>query len=135
MLRRLPTDVLYELYLAAAVLDPPIRKKYQNGSLWTTMPRRADSPREKLGPAWSSSRTRPSKHEETASLSTYRFWGDPPTLGWIRLTHVCQQWRTAGLSMSSLWGDVFPIFPLAAETILARSRGLPLSLDMDRLFH
>ncbi|KZV73449.1 hypothetical protein PENSPDRAFT_297873 [Peniophora sp. CONT] len=127
----LPTDVLFELFSTAAVLDPPIRKKHQIGGGWTTFPRRADSPRERLGPAWSRLSEGHRKHEETAKLSTYCLWDSPPTLGWIRLTHVCQQWRTVGLSMAQLWGEVFPVFPLAAETVMARSRGRPLSLDMD----
>ncbi|VDC06617.1 unnamed protein product [Peniophora sp. CBMAI 1063] len=129
--RRLPTDVIYEFFSAAAAIDPPIRNKHFSGSSRTTSPRRSNTPRECLGPDWSRLPSGPSEHEEYATLSTYRLWDVPPTLGWIRYTHVCKEWRNIGLSMPGLWGDIFPIFPFAAETVLARSREQPLSMDMD----
>ena len=60
---------------------------------------------------------------------------DPPftgrqNLGWIRVTHVCQQWRKVALDDSSLWAKIFSI-PKNTKWIsetLARARNVPLDV-------
>ncbi|VDB91996.1 unnamed protein product [Peniophora sp. CBMAI 1063] len=93
-----------------------------------------------MAPSWSVAGIERHTQEEThrpAMDSTARLIGDSGHLGWIRLIHVCSSWRSVGLSMASLWGYVFPIFPddHISETILALSRDQPLSLDMDLAAH
>ncbi|KAA1475935.1 hypothetical protein DENSPDRAFT_454542 [Dentipellis sp. KUC8613] len=49
-------------------------------------------------------------------------------LGWLQVTHVCHQWRTAALDHASLWSDILCDFgPRWAEKFLHRSRMAPIS--------
>ncbi|KZV68289.1 hypothetical protein PENSPDRAFT_736015 [Peniophora sp. CONT] len=56
-----------------------------------------------------------------------------PSLGWIKLTHICRRLRNIGIGyLPALWGRVVCVFPNAHawKTILARSRSAPLVLDI-----
>ncbi|KAI0040251.1 hypothetical protein FA95DRAFT_1472499, partial [Auriscalpium vulgare] len=49
-------------------------------------------------------------------------------LGWIAVTHVCASWRAIALGCPSLWTNLtFRLGMEWAETMLGRSRGLPLA--------
>ncbi|VDB83207.1 unnamed protein product [Peniophora sp. CBMAI 1063] len=50
--------------------------------------------------------------------------------GWMCLLHVCSYWRQTALGTPSLWCNVpcLDVHPDSIPTLLARSRGLPLSL-------
>ncbi|KZV63082.1 hypothetical protein PENSPDRAFT_758252 [Peniophora sp. CONT] len=50
--------------------------------------------------------------------------------GWMSLLHVCSFWRQTALGSPSLWCNLpcMDIHPDSVPTLLARSRGLPLSL-------
>ncbi|VDC06359.1 unnamed protein product [Peniophora sp. CBMAI 1063] len=52
-------------------------------------------------------------------------------LGWIRLTHVCQNWRAILLSMTDLWGRVAFTFTSrsAFPTLFVRAGGAPVDID------
>ncbi|KAI0318453.1 hypothetical protein OF83DRAFT_1171085 [Amylostereum chailletii] len=54
-----------------------------------------------------------------------------PTLGWIRLTHVCHRMRDALIESPILWARVVCSLPKAHEVLLRRTRSAPLSIVMD----
>ncbi len=44
------------------------------------------------------------------------------TIGWIKVTHVCHQWRTIALENPGLWSDIpFPLGIRWADEFLRRS--------------
>lgn len=43
------------------------------------------------------------------------------SLGWVRLGHVCRQWREVLYGMQALWGQILGRLPLGDEDILARA--------------
>ncbi|KZV63083.1 hypothetical protein PENSPDRAFT_758253 [Peniophora sp. CONT] len=53
--------------------------------------------------------------------------------GWMSLLHVCSFWRQTALGDSSLWCNILcmDVHPGSMPTLLARSRGLPLSLHIN----
>lgn len=55
-----------------------------------------------------------------------------PRLGWIRLTHVCHDWREVGLGLPLLWAAIVTTFPdpSIADELLARARGCPITIDL-----
>ncbi|KZV64052.1 hypothetical protein PENSPDRAFT_757524 [Peniophora sp. CONT] len=56
----------------------------------------------------------------------------PPSLGWITLTHVCREWRNAGLGMPLLWASIATTFldPSIANELFVRARGCPITVDI-----
>ncbi|KZV73452.1 hypothetical protein PENSPDRAFT_750194 [Peniophora sp. CONT] len=125
----LPADVLCELYFTAARSDPPVRKHAIRPYI---PPIQKNAAKEPLGPTWSqipAVGTRRNDYIRPTSAHT----AHEGSLGWILLTHVCSQWRSVGLSLSSLWGDVFSMFPKVASTLLSRARDAPLTFDMEFL--
>lgn len=67
----------------------------------------------------------------TNAISMY-----PTGLGWIRLTHVCQRWRTILLGLSALWGKVaFTFHSIQAfATLLERAQSAPVDITVIRGF-
>ncbi|KAA1467607.1 hypothetical protein DENSPDRAFT_926742 [Dentipellis sp. KUC8613] len=53
------------------------------------------------------------------------------SLGWIRVLHVCQQWRTIGLCHPILWENVCSL-PSAVNVFLHRSKPMPIILAYDQ---
>ncbi|VDB87397.1 unnamed protein product [Peniophora sp. CBMAI 1063] len=56
----------------------------------------------------------------------HRVWNDavqPGSLGWVRLAHVCRNWRNIICGMSGLWSSILGRLPLGEEVILQRARG------------
>ncbi|KAI0045737.1 hypothetical protein FA95DRAFT_92798 [Auriscalpium vulgare] len=54
-------------------------------------------------------------------------------LGWICVTHVCSSWRRIVLETPTLWWEISPrLGPTWMETILARSKGAPVDLMLQR---
>jgi len=51
-----------------------------------------------------------------------------PLLGWIRLSHVCREWRYLCLNTPSLWAHHFGALPKAAPTHLERAGKVPLDI-------
>ncbi|KZV63391.1 hypothetical protein PENSPDRAFT_757981 [Peniophora sp. CONT] len=53
--------------------------------------------------------------------------------GWMNLLHVCSSWRQTALGSPSLWCNIscMDVHPDSVPTLLARSRGLPLSLSIN----
>ncbi|KAA1478983.1 hypothetical protein DENSPDRAFT_750428, partial [Dentipellis sp. KUC8613] len=50
-------------------------------------------------------------------------------IGWLKVTHVCRQWREAALAHPALWSDI--IFTLGTkwrDEMLRRSRMAPLDV-------
>ncbi|KAI0781328.1 hypothetical protein BD413DRAFT_464317 [Trametes elegans] len=47
----------------------------------------------------------------------------------INATHVCRQWRNIALDSPFLWTRIVLKHPVAIETFLQRSRGLPIELE------
>ncbi|KZV63335.1 hypothetical protein PENSPDRAFT_212578 [Peniophora sp. CONT] len=63
---------------------------------------------------------------------------DPPrgpagggSLGWVKMTHVCQRWRVIGISLPQLWARIVCTFPPDAEAVLERAGDVPLIIDLD----
>ncbi|THH12687.1 hypothetical protein EW146_g7468 [Bondarzewia mesenterica] len=52
--------------------------------------------------------------------------GAPGSLGWIVLTHVCQNWRDIALDNPGLWANCVCALPAATAEMLARSRKAPI---------
>ncbi|KAI9453528.1 hypothetical protein BJY52DRAFT_834031 [Lactarius psammicola] len=52
-------------------------------------------------------------------------------LAWLRVTHVCRQWREIALDLPLLWShvDFTTVSPAGATEILARAKKAPLSLE------
>jgi hypothetical protein len=73
--------------------------------------------------------------ELLARIFRYYAHGEPVGfhgLGWIAVTHVCQQWRQVALDDSSLWARVSS-FALGTKWIaetLVRARNAPLVIDL-----
>ncbi|KZV73451.1 hypothetical protein PENSPDRAFT_297898 [Peniophora sp. CONT] len=130
----LPVDVLCDLYFTVASSDPPARKHaFPPYLVQSISPFRKNAAKEPLGPTWSQIPAVGTRRNDYISSTSYM--ADEESLGWILLTHVCSQWRSVGLSLSSLWGDIFSIFPKVASTLLSRARDAPLTFDMDFLSH
>ncbi|KAI0038242.1 hypothetical protein FA95DRAFT_1613541 [Auriscalpium vulgare] len=55
-----------------------------------------------------------------------------PSLGWLRVTHVCQRWRRVALEDPSLWeGNILCPFPFGdrwANLFFSRSQAVPLTI-------
>ncbi|KAI0043363.1 hypothetical protein FA95DRAFT_1474888, partial [Auriscalpium vulgare] len=49
-------------------------------------------------------------------------------LGWIRVTHVCQRWRSAALACPTLWTEIDTVLGEGVAELLARSCNAPLSV-------
>jgi len=60
-------------------------------------------------------------------------WPGRHNLGWIRVTHVCQQWRQVALDDSSLWATFTGYWPSAKliSESLVRARNAPLIIDFE----
>ncbi|KAJ3517652.1 hypothetical protein NMY22_g13917 [Coprinellus aureogranulatus] len=56
---------------------------------------------------------------------------EQPRYPWIRVTHVCRHWRTVALDCSSMWSTIVSARPDLVDVLLQRSRGTPLSVDLD----
>ena len=60
-------------------------------------------------------------------------WSSMQNLGWIRVTHVCRQWRHVALDDLSLWATITGFWPsteLMSES-LVRARNAPLVIDFE----
>jgi hypothetical protein len=55
------------------------------------------------------------------------------SLGWIRVTHVCQHWRQVALDDSSLWAKIWgiPTNTKWISEILARAKNAPLDIEFN----
>ena len=60
-------------------------------------------------------------------------WPSMQSLGWIRVTHVCREWRQVALDDSSLWATMTGLCPSAAwiSESLVRARNAPLVIDFE----
>ena len=60
-------------------------------------------------------------------------WSNGETFGWIKVTHVCRYWRHVALEDSSLWARFSGLPPSTTclAEILARAKGVPLTIDFD----
>ena len=60
-------------------------------------------------------------------------WPGRQNLGWIRVTHVCRQWRQVALDDSSLWATFTGYWPSAElmSESLVRARNAPLDIDFE----
>ncbi|TFY52591.1 hypothetical protein EVG20_g10488 [Dentipellis fragilis] len=59
-----------------------------------------------------------------------RLYSRRPSLGWLRATHVCRQWRSVALGHPYLWSDIVINFGTKmADTYLQRSRMYPVVLS------
>ena len=128
----LPEDIIYELFSALALIDPP---RYAGPpDLPERMPVRSSQSDLNLDlyPLWSGIRG-PYWHAELETIKRRGMFSESGTLGWITMTHVCRSWRQAGVDMARLWGEIVHVFPSALETVLARSRNAPLALDFGAL--
>ncbi|KAF6766254.1 hypothetical protein DFP72DRAFT_866024 [Ephemerocybe angulata] len=56
-------------------------------------------------------------------------WKDQ--LIWVRLTHVCQTWRSVALDCLALWSDLCFKTPRFTELMLSRSKDAPLTVIFD----
>ncbi|KAH9969375.1 hypothetical protein BGW80DRAFT_630910 [Lactifluus volemus] len=59
-------------------------------------------------------------------------WSTSESLGWIKITHVCQHWRQVALEDSSLWTTISG-YPESSDWItemLARAKLAPLTIDL-----
>ncbi|KZV77561.1 hypothetical protein PENSPDRAFT_645202 [Peniophora sp. CONT] len=52
----------------------------------------------------------------------------PATLGWISLTHVCRHWRSVGIDLATLWGQIVCTFQPIDE-IIQRTKSAPLTIE------
>lgn len=59
-----------------------------------------------------------------------KHYDEAGSLGWIRLTHVCRQWRRVGIDLAVLWARITCIFPPDIRTVIERTKNLPLVVDM-----
>ncbi|KAI0315614.1 hypothetical protein OF83DRAFT_1173669 [Amylostereum chailletii] len=53
------------------------------------------------------------------------------SIGWIRIAHVCHDWRELALSMPLLWAQCAFTLPSGHEARLARSQSVPLTIHFD----
>ncbi|KZT00099.1 uncharacterized protein LAESUDRAFT_753350 [Laetiporus sulphureus 93-53] len=54
-----------------------------------------------------------------------------PPYAWIKVSHVCADWRAIALNCASLWTDVqFVVSSEWLTEVLARSKGLPLTIRL-----
>ncbi|TFY67089.1 hypothetical protein EVG20_g4066 [Dentipellis fragilis] len=52
-------------------------------------------------------------------------------IGWLKVTHVCRQWRQAALAYPRLWSDIiFTLGPQWRDEMLLRSCAAPISMAM-----
>ncbi|VDC07180.1 unnamed protein product, partial [Peniophora sp. CBMAI 1063] len=104
MAQRLPTDILCELFEVSANLEPFLAHR-------SAFNYAADMA------------------IESDNLYPDDFHTQPGDLGWIRLTHVCNLWRTVGVELCPrLWADL-NILAIPYDTldlILSRAGDLPL---------
>ncbi|KAA1469458.1 hypothetical protein DENSPDRAFT_848903 [Dentipellis sp. KUC8613] len=70
-------------------------------------------------------------------ISKARLYTDGRNLiGWLKVTHVCQQWRQAALAYPRLWSDItFSLGPQWRDAMLSRSRAVPISMTIRRFGH
>ena len=56
---------------------------------------------------------------------------DPDPLAWLRVTHVCHQWREIALNLPHFWShiDFTNLSPVGAAEILARAKMVPLYFE------
>ncbi|TFY73441.1 hypothetical protein EWM64_g10571 [Hericium alpestre] len=59
------------------------------------------------------------------------FLGSSGTLGWIKITHVCRQWRDVALADSRLWAKTVCALPSATPEMLQRSGTAPITINHD----
>ncbi|KAI9448982.1 hypothetical protein BJY52DRAFT_1156139 [Lactarius psammicola] len=59
-------------------------------------------------------------------------WSSLNKLGWIKVTHVCRNWRQVALDHASLWARIsgFPVNPKWITEQLSRAKNAPLIIDL-----
>ncbi|KAA1475554.1 hypothetical protein DENSPDRAFT_932434 [Dentipellis sp. KUC8613] len=77
-------------------------------------------------------------HPNLHSAKRYKPWASIPnrevdiTLRWLPVTHVSQRWRAVALHNALLWTTVYAdLGPSGTQEMLARSKGLPLDVQID----
>ncbi|KAJ3522639.1 hypothetical protein NMY22_g11801 [Coprinellus aureogranulatus] len=66
------------------------------------------------------------KHAEAVAET----WEDSKKLGWIKICHVCQRWRTVALGYAPLWSRISFAHPELMKLLLSRSKGAPLDITI-----
>ena len=66
-----------------------------------------------------------------APSSTSTTWEKPDRLAWLRVAHVCHQWRELALNHPLFWShvDFVNLSPVGAAEVLARAKTAPLYLE------
>ncbi|KZV63716.1 hypothetical protein PENSPDRAFT_757751 [Peniophora sp. CONT] len=65
---------------------------------------------------------------ETRRTNRYPALGKGGYLGWLRLGHVCQYWRTGLFSLPALWASDIGLLPRGLSPMLKRARSMPLTI-------
>ncbi|OSC97640.1 hypothetical protein PYCCODRAFT_1376848 [Trametes coccinea BRFM310] len=68
--------------------------------------------------------------ELLAIVYAYATAGEETYAQLVRITHVCQLWRTTALDAASLWTRIAVNDPEGIETFLKRAKNLPVSLSV-----
>lgn len=53
------------------------------------------------------------------------------SFSWIKIAHVCHQWRAVALGCAELWSTILFIEPELTELMLARSKASPISIKFN----
>ncbi|KZV67202.1 hypothetical protein PENSPDRAFT_755136 [Peniophora sp. CONT] len=117
---RLPIEVLENVFLHLAVLDPPITP------LCGRFRDHYDTDDEDAAEDFSD------ELSELASFENFPTWHkhDCGSLGWIKVSHICHSWRDVALLKKSLWAGAVGILPLANEEFVHRAGSCHLSITV-----